>query len=266
MKPLVQILLVNLIGSFMMSLASAQTSITQLPYVINSPGVYVLAGPLTFSPGPQNPVFLPVPAIDVRADDVTIDLGGFTITYAGTAQVGIGIQSAANHRGLVVRNGQIVGGFNNGISILGIEDPSTQNCYNCVVEDIRCFGQTGCGINIAQTVNCRVSRCQVAHVTGRGIASQPGSGAVPMGNLIVNNLVSNTTFGGILIAGNSFADNNVLSSCGIGVDTNHSRYRNNTTINCQKWLQRFGRFDQSRRKQLIRLSDFSSSIFSKIFS
>ena len=52
------------------------TKITTLPYTIRTPGFYYLAQNLTYTAIPGN-------AVTVQADDVTLDLMGFSLTGVG---------------------------------------------------------------------------------------------------------------------------------------------------------------------------------------
>lgn len=166
--------------------------------VISQPGNYVLAGDIT------------VPDIDgirIEADDVTLDLNGFTIATTATAP-----GSAGPYRGIfilsknvIVRNGRIKsnfyndsanlagggfeagieGGFNiptQGFNVL-VEDVQVIGCRhgivfywpessivirNCMVRD----GQSGISVGSWPTfAEGRVHNCTVQQTTGSGIAA-----------------------------------------------------------------------------------------------
>jgi hypothetical protein len=87
------------------------TRITSLPYPITQSGFYYVSGNLS-CPGAQN-------GIIVSADDVTIDLAGFTLTGNGGESYGVWIGGQQN---VEVRNGT-VRGFYFGI---GSNFPSTR--------------------------------------------------------------------------------------------------------------------------------------------
>jgi hypothetical protein len=85
------------------------TKITSVPYTISKPGFYYFGGNLTYT-GTGN-------AISVNADNVTLDLMGFSLTGAGKATSYCGINPNANdplRNNLEVRNGT-VSGFGSGI-------------------------------------------------------------------------------------------------------------------------------------------------------
>jgi len=74
-----------------------------IPLVITQPGSYVLVGNLSVSDPTAS-------AIAVSADNVTIDLNGFTVTGPGKGNgTGMGVRSdtATTHDNVVVRNGKV---------------------------------------------------------------------------------------------------------------------------------------------------------------
>ena len=73
--------------------------INALPFVITLPGAYYLTGNLAGVPG-QN-------GITVQADNVTLDLGGFSLS--GAPGVLKGITLSGPHRNFVLRNGILTG-------------------------------------------------------------------------------------------------------------------------------------------------------------
>jgi hypothetical protein len=81
------------------------TKITTLPYTISQPGFYYLSGNLTYS-GSGN-------AITVSADDVTLDLMGFSLTNSGAPGITKGI-NMYGRTNVEIRNGT-VGGFYTGV-------------------------------------------------------------------------------------------------------------------------------------------------------
>src|SRR5258707_11700836 len=83
-------------GAAMKSLAQVEpgTAISILPFTITNSGSYYLAGSLSGTSGQSG--------INVQADNVTLDMNGFTLTGAAGAFHGIGV--AAGKQGLVVVN------------------------------------------------------------------------------------------------------------------------------------------------------------------
>ena len=85
------------------------TRITSVPYEIKNPGFYYLSGNLTYS-GSTN-------AITVSADDVTLDLMGFSLTNSGAPGTTNGIHMSGRSN-VEIRNGT-VRGFYRGVCELG---------------------------------------------------------------------------------------------------------------------------------------------------
>ena len=79
------------------------TKITSLPYVISAPGAYYLGGNLSYSGDDHG--------ITVNADNVTLDLMGFTLAYTGTDPPWSGIYGIHmdNRKNVEVRNGTLLG-------------------------------------------------------------------------------------------------------------------------------------------------------------
>ena len=76
--------------------AALGTKITSLPYPITKSGFYYVGGNLSSAAS----------GIIVSANDVTIDLGGFTLTGNGGSTYGVGIGGQTN---VEVRNGTVRG-------------------------------------------------------------------------------------------------------------------------------------------------------------
>jgi hypothetical protein len=118
--------------------ATPPTEITTVPYRIVAPGSYVLAGDLALSEPAEA-------AIAIEADDVTLDLGGFTLSAsadAGCAQA-IGILGAAP-RGLTVRNGA-VRGFREG---LRVADPTLATARGTRIEGLQVVESAEAGLHV----------------------------------------------------------------------------------------------------------------------
>jgi hypothetical protein len=84
--------------------AQTCTTIPSVPYTVTQPGSYCLTGNLQTAIASGE-------AISVQADNVTIDLSGFTLQgTAGVSTLTRGVHSW-NRRGITVRNGTIAGFF-----------------------------------------------------------------------------------------------------------------------------------------------------------
>jgi parallel beta-helix repeat protein len=137
------------------------------PYSISASGSYRLTGNLNVPAG--------IDGIDVTADNVTIDLNGFTIIGAGGAG-GNGISSSNNQ--VTVHNGSVIGMGGNGIA-LG---------KNATVADVQAIGNGGIGIAVGD--GSIVRHNTASGNTGVGI-SVTGSG----GSVIENTMMNNTSYG-----------------------------------------------------------------------
>ena len=76
------------------------TKITSLPYTISAPGSYYLGGNLTYAGDSHG--------ITVNADNVTLDLMGFTLAYTGTGTTYSGIYMQGR-KNVEIRNGTVRG-------------------------------------------------------------------------------------------------------------------------------------------------------------
>ena len=100
------------------------TKITSLPFTISYPGFYFLGGNLTYSGTSGG-------AITIAADNVTLDLMGFSLTGPGASSSTIGV-SMSGRTGVEVRNGT-VSGFATGVyeNSLASGSKHTRHQYPC---------------------------------------------------------------------------------------------------------------------------------------
>ncbi|MBI3824761.1 MAG: hypothetical protein HY294_02055 [Candidatus Rokubacteria bacterium] len=111
--------------------------ISSLPTTLDIPGVHCLTGPLSTSAASPASV-----AIEVTADDIVLDLGGYRIQYTGPAgATSIGIH-ASNRRNITVRNGTIRG-FGFGINL---GPPGSALSAQHVIDGMRVDSSLGVGI------------------------------------------------------------------------------------------------------------------------
>ncbi len=158
--------------------------------VITKPGFYYLTGNIIWS-GAVNPV-------TIGADEVTLDLMGFSISGSGPSNQLTGIDIMA-FKDIEVRNGSVKG-FQSGVS------------------------QTG-GLN-TRIANLRVNNCGYGIIMG---------GAAPMGIVITGCQVTGSTYDGIFCSGSCLIDKNTacyntnangFDLTGTGVVTNNVAYSN----------------------------------------
>jgi hypothetical protein len=82
----------------------ARTPISSVPFTISQPGSYYLTKNLNVTGGD---------AITINANQVTLDLNGFTVSSTAPSATGSGIQLAANLADITILNGRIKGGVTN---------------------------------------------------------------------------------------------------------------------------------------------------------
>lgn len=155
--------------------------IKSLPKVIRKPGIWCLWKNLKW----DGTVGF---AIDIRANDVTVDLNGYAISGVSASGLGTGTTAiyAADRRNVTVRNGTFRG-FNRGIHLAGTQ----------------ANGNAG----------ARIGPLRIVDTRQRGIFISGGSGHVVRGNQIVNTgLNGAATVAGIHlqgVSGSTIADNTV---------------------------------------------------------
>jgi hypothetical protein len=135
-------------------------------YVIASPGSYYLTGPLAGQPAKCG--------IRVLADNVTLDLNGFTLEAAAGSLAGIQIDASSGQ--VTIRNGVLRSWPKGGII-------STQ-AVNCQVENVAIRSVNGPGIQVAGV--SAVRRVQVNGASGVGISA--------LGGVVSDSTVENVNF------------------------------------------------------------------------
>ena len=151
---------------------------------ITAPGHYVVTRDFSFSSGT---------GVFIKADNVTLDLNGHTITGAPGANVVIRIDTAFATRGIVIRNGRLISGSN------GVFSEAT-NRLSIRIEGVEVGGPTNSGINITAAASVEVLNCYVHDVaTFYGIRSVGVTGSFT--GTVSNNTVDNVAQYGILLDG-----------------------------------------------------------------
>jgi hypothetical protein len=148
--------------------------ITNVPFTITSSGAYCLTSSLSLN--------FTSTAIRVQADDVTVELGGYTLFLAAGAN-GVG---AFGRSGITVRNGAIKGGAQ-GVS-LSVTSEDERGGH--LVEKLRIENSATVGIAVqghGSTIRDNVV-IGAGNVNGvsRGISASLGTGMVVSGNLVTN--------------------------------------------------------------------------------
>ena len=140
-------------GSTMKTLEEVEprTPITSVPYTISVSGAYYLTDSFTCaSCGTQ--------AISIAADDVTLDLNGFTLACSGSCASTTGILTTSTPKLVNIRNGT-VRGFSIGI----LASPVVSSTF----EDLKLYDNDNVGLWI-EGENITVRRC-VAQYNNRGV-------------------------------------------------------------------------------------------------
>ena len=190
-----------------------RTPISSVPYTISTGGSYYLTTNLFAGPG--------LGAVIIQADNVTVDLNGFTLANTNIGGVGISVQTA--QKNLVVRNGTIQACSGNGVE--------ARITTGCQFNNLGFFGNF---IGLEGGSNTIVRGCIAANNTGDGISALNGStisecttayngrfGIVVNATTVVN-LCSSTSnsVNGIRINGT----NNVVSSCIVSLNVQEGIY------------------------------------------
>lgn len=166
------------------------TPISTLPVTINTSGHYYLTNDVI---GPADSA-----GITVAANDVTLDLGGFTMTGDDGSLDGIFVN--APFQNVVVRNGSIVDWDAAGIEV--------SNAREAVIEDIHVSNSGGSGIVTAN--GARISRCTSAQNGNHGIDAGDA-------NVITDCTALDNNDFGIFAGAHSVLSRVVASSNGSGI-------------------------------------------------
>ena len=135
-----------------------RTPISSLPYTITSPGAYYVTTNLTGVSGQSG--------INISANDVTLDLSGFTLSGgAGTLR---GIFITYSYTNIVIRNGTVIGWGGNGVDGFSFGYPR-----NVTYEHLNIYGNAGY-YGLAAEATSRIQDCQAMENTWDGIFSVGG--------------------------------------------------------------------------------------------
>ena len=155
------------------------TEITSIPTTISSSGVYCLKQDFN-SLNLSSQV-----AITITADNVTVDLNGFTLdtSASGTSDQSTGIY-AADQNNVNVRNGTVIGFYTGDLLNAG---------SGHIVEDILAYGILKTGLNIKGTgITIRNNRVVNTGGSTHGTSSH-GIASKSEGGTITNNTISETS-------------------------------------------------------------------------
>ena len=164
--------------------------ITALPFTITVEGNYCVTKDLSTSISSATEVA----AIEIRADNVVLDLGGFAVSYNSPDNTSVvrAIRTFGVRRSVTVRNGTIKG-FIGAVYLIG-DNVGLDNAGN-VVENLRVLDCVNLGIAVYGKGNI-VRDNHIVNTIGRlnvagGIST--AIGAFGSGNMVLNNDVIGTT-------------------------------------------------------------------------
>ena len=196
---------------------------------ITQPGSYYLTAGLTGVAGQAG--------IEIAASDVSLDLCGFRLQGVAGSLAGIAITGSQS--GITIRNGTVRGFAGGGI--VG------SSASACTLEDLRCLGNTGNGIQVF--TESAIRRCDCSSNTGNGILAsipaivesciarnngQTGITAGDHSNIANCIAVGNTGTGlslgpGVILHSTVAAQNSVGVSAGSGLNAVDCIARNNAS-------------------------------------
>lgn len=177
------------------------------PFKITQPGSYKLSGNLAVSA-------VNVDGIDIEANNVTLDLNGFTISgpvsctfspntgkvSCNQSSTGTGVNDNLNS-GVTLRNGS-VSGFGFGVNI-----NTSTDVVGGLVEEIRVTSNSGIGIQVIDSVLRR-------SVSGSNL----GDGILALASTVTENVSVLNGASGACIEGGLFANNTFENNAGSALD------------------------------------------------
>jgi hypothetical protein len=202
-----------------------RTPISSLPLTISASGSYYLTGNLAVATGT---------AITINADNVTVDLNGFTISSSASPANSTGILINGLRRDVTIKNGHILGTttfsggtFTSGGFVGGIASLNTTST-NLRISEVSVAGIGGTCIDLSASTRNMVDRCTVSVCSTSGIvagrvyncdADTTGSDAIVANsavNCFAQTVGTSTSNDGIVAT--SVADNCVgIAVAGLGV-------------------------------------------------
>ena len=218
-------------GATMKSLDQIEprTRISSLPFTIGTPGSYYLTASLNVTAGN---------AITINANNVTVDLNGFTLSSTEASPAGTGILLSGNRSHIHIQNGHIRGnvvysagsysgsGFANGISYTG-------TLSSVRVTNVSVSGCSMHGINVGFGTSRIVESCTADTVGGNGLHADTVSNSVAYQSgmsgitaVTVNNSSGHTVGSG------SGVDGETVTNCYGYANTNRGIRANGTATNC----------------------------------
>jgi hypothetical protein len=216
-----------------LSQVEPRTAITNSTAVtISQPGSYYLTTNITGSSGD---------AVTITANNVTLDLAGFTISSTANPAAGTGILLGSSRQNITILNGFISGGvtnnsgtysgsgFGSGITFAGIDPYFTNSPYNVRITGVTVSGCQLYGIYLYLN-HTLVESCAVSSVGSYGISawtvsdSTADAGAVAISAEIANNSSGFCTGNDYGLLANNAANCYGSSSTGYGLYANFAAH------------------------------------------
>jgi hypothetical protein len=149
------------------------------PINISAPGSYIL----------QNDIAGAFTTVYIEASNVKLDLNGFTVGHTG-ANMGDGISILGNVKNIEITNGTVSGATRHGIFVPG----KSATARNIRIHNVRLSDNAITAISLEGNPGYIVENCNIS------------GGAIGIysfgGGLILNNVISNTTSGGLVAYSN----------------------------------------------------------------
>ncbi len=153
------------------------------PYIITAPGYYLLT---------RNIGYTSDSVIEIRSDDVTLDLGGHTVTGPGSfvaAAIGVG-GVGPGVKLITIKNGRIVSG-SSGVDTLLVGAVRLEG-----LDVSGSLGGLGVNADHAEVVDCHVH--DLVSLSGSAGAA---IGVAALGGRVTGNLIQNVPGSGIILSG-----------------------------------------------------------------
>ncbi len=170
---------------------------------ISSSGHYYLTGNINVSSSP---------AISINADNVTLDLNGFTITSEPNYFI---IHIPEGRTGIVIRNGRIKGGF------CAIHYTSATQNTRVVIQNLEFIKQSDYSVFLNGAEYAEIEGCFIDGGKGLSVGNSSSPSTVKLtGNIITNSSAVGFSVGGVI---NCEISGNEISGCagsGISVSGN----------------------------------------------
>jgi hypothetical protein len=208
-----------------------RTPVAALPFTISAAGSYYVTKNLSVKSGD---------GITIKADGVTLDLNGFSISSTANPAAGTAIFLSGNRRNVAIVNGHVTGtGVFNGSSFTGAGFKSgiardLGSEASIQVRDVSVSGCASLGIEVGSGLgqNTIVERCQVDNCGGTAItAGMVSNSSVTQSALgITADSVSNCVAYGCGISSSGPVTNSSGSALGPGFTTG---IEGGVVLNCQ---------------------------------